>query len=61
MQLHTPNPNKLIRSLSIVTAALVVLIILKWVFPTFDWVHGETAILTAVTAWLVNTVKESTT
>lgn len=59
MTLHSPDLSKLGKSALIGGIALVVVLLLKWVFPAFDWASTETALLTVTAAWLVNTVKES--
>ena len=57
--IQTPKYEKLKKSLFISAGAILVVIILKWLFPTFDWVQTETAILVAISGWIINTVKES--
>ena len=60
MILQTPEPEKLARSGAIVLVALISLLAVKYVFPSFDWVQIETAMLALFGAWLVNIVKEAT-
>lgn len=55
-----PELSKLGKSALICTVALAALLAVKWLFPYFDWVQVETAILALVGAWLVNIVKEVT-
>ncbi len=60
MKLQTPQPKKLAKSAGIVLVALGFLLLVKALFPSFDWVQVESMILALVGAFLVNTVKEST-
>ena len=59
MKLKTPDTNKLLKSAIIGMSGILLIIILKAVFTTFDFAQYETAVLTAVLMWIVNTVKES--
>lgn len=60
MKLQTPQPKKLAKSAGIVLVALGFLLLVKALFPGFDWVQVESMMLALVGAFLVNTVKEST-
>ena len=60
MKIQTPETQKLIKSFGIVGICFVCVLGLKYVFPGFDWVQIETALLALTGAWLVNLVKEST-
>ncbi len=58
--IHWPEATKLAKSAAICAIALGSVLLLKRFFPEFDYVQLQTAILTVVSAWLVNVVKEST-
>lgn len=60
MKLQTPEPKKLAKSAGIVLVALGFLLIVKALFPAFDFLQTETIIITLVSAWIVNVVKETT-
>jgi hypothetical protein len=53
------NVPSLCRSAAICAAAIAALVALKYLFPSFNWIQIETAVLTVITAWMVNTVKET--
>lgn len=59
MKLQKPRIKKLIKSAAIGMVAIGSILLLKDLFPSFDFVQYETALLTAISMWLVNTVKES--
>lgn len=59
MKLQRPNNQKLIRSASISAGGILFLLGLMFLFPDQDLTEIETAIVTAVGAWLINTMKES--
>lgn len=59
MQLSMPNNNKLLRSAGISAGAVLAVIGLKFMFPEADLNTLQAAILTAVSGWLINTVRES--
>lgn len=59
MKLRIPELAKLAKSALISGLGLGIVVLLRFLFPDFDWTPVLTAILTAIGAWLVNTVKES--
>lgn len=59
MTFRTPDVSKLAKSAAIVGIALAFVVGLRFLFPGFDWNPTLTAILTGISAWLVNTVKET--
>lgn len=60
MKLQTPQPKKLAKSAGIVLVALGLLLLVKALFPTYDFLQVESMMLALTGAFLVNTVKEST-
>lgn len=60
MKLQTPEPTKLAKSAGIVLVALGFLLLVKALFPAFDWVQVESMVLALTGAFIVNVVKEST-
>lgn len=60
MTLQSPEPQKLIKSAGIVLSALGFLLLLKALFPAFDWLQVESMMLALTGAFLINVVKEST-
>lgn len=52
--------TNLLWSAGISGGGLALVVLLSRLFPTsFDWVQVQTALLTAISAWIVNTVKEA--
>lgn len=56
---QTPDVEKLLKSFLIVASSTAILLSLKYLFPSFNWISTETIFLTSVSAWVVNTVQEA--
>lgn len=54
-----PNNRKLLRSATISSGAVAVVLLLQYLFPDFDLSGFEAAVLTGVSAWVVNLVRET--
>lgn len=56
--LTAENVPSLLKSAGISVGAVVSVLVLKFAFPENDFGMFQTAVLTAVCAWVVNTLKE---
>lgn len=54
----TEKNHKLLKSAGISLGAVASIYVLAFLFPDFDWLELRTAVLTAVSAWIINTVRE---
>lgn len=59
MTLQTPEPRKLLISAALGIGGVVAVLALKWLFPSEDLSGLQGAVLAAISAWIINTMRES--
>lgn len=56
---QSPDNSKLIRSAAISFGAVALFALVNYLFPDMDLSEMQTALMTAVLAWVINTLKET--
>lgn len=59
MELRTPEINKLVKSALICIGAMGMFLLITFLFPNRDFNGLESGLIAIISAWLINTAKES--
>jgi hypothetical protein len=58
--LNAPDPRKLLISAALSASGVVSLLVLKQLFPEENFSGLQSGLIVAISAWIINTVREAT-